>query len=136
MYTAVFVAIFLLIAIALVHFYWATGGTRGLGVAIPTKNGKALFQPGKLGTMLVGVVMLGFAWIAYVLAFTEQPPMLVRLFGGAVSLVFIVRTIGDFHTVGLFKNVKDTPFARYDTIYYSPLTLFFSIVFGGLAYGL
>jgi len=124
----------LLIAIALVHFYWAFGGTIGISVAIPTKNGKALFQPKKWATFGVGIVMLGFAWIAYSLCFSVASFLWVHVFGWVISVIFIVRAIGDFHVVGFFKKVQDTMFARYDTTYYSPLTLFLGVVFSLLSY--
>ncbi|MBL1244119.1 MAG: DUF3995 domain-containing protein [Sulfurimonas sp.] len=40
------------------HFYWAFGGTLGLDRAIPTKDGKALLNPGKLLTIIVGFIIL------------------------------------------------------------------------------
>ena len=45
-----------------------------------------------------------------------------------ISLLFLLRTIGDFRYVGFFKSVTDTNFARWDTILFSPLCLFIGIV--------
>jgi len=128
------VAMMLFLAIALVHFYWAFGGKRGISVAIPTKNDKILFSPKKWGTIGVGIVMLGFTWIIYALCFSEISFATLHGFSWVASGVFTMRAIGDFHVVGFFKKVKDTAFARYDTLCYSPLALFFGIIFGLLSY--
>ena len=57
-----------------------------------------------------------------------QLPDLIANYGlYALAIVLIIRAIGDFKYVGFFKTVKDTPFADYDTKYYSPLCLFLGL---------
>lgn len=127
-----------LIIAGLFHFYWAFGGKIGLDRAIPTKDGKALLNPGKLLTILVGFIILSFAWIAYILnledlsliSYSEQ----IIYAGWFLSVVFLIRAIGDFNMVGLFKKIKSTKFAEFDTKYFIPLTSFWSITFALLAY--
>ncbi len=128
MSVAVIIAIIALIIIALVHFYWVFGGTIGLDKALPVRDGQLLFSPGKFLTFLVGLVLLWFAFIAYLLQFDTYSSYITYI-GWALSVIFMLRTIGDFNVVGMFKKVKDTEFARYDTKYYVPLCLFLSIVF-------
>jgi hypothetical protein len=40
-----------------------------------------------------------------------------------VAGIFLLRAIGDFHYIGFFKQVRDSRFARLDTLVYSPLCL-------------
>ena len=42
-----------------------------------------------------------------------------------------VRFAGEFGYVGIFKKHKNTPFARMDTLVYSPLCLFLSVCCAG-----
>ena len=43
--------------------------------------------------------------------------------------IFILRAIGDFKYVGFFKKVKNTPFAKLDSKFYSPLCLLIGLAF-------
>ena len=45
----------------------------------------------------------------------------------AIGIIFLLRSIGDFKWVGLFKKVRDTEFGRSDTKYFVPLCLFLSL---------
>ena len=54
--------------------------------------------------------------------------------GWILSVIFIIRAIGDFNFLGFFKKRKNTPFAIYDTIYFSPLCLVFGVIFSILTY--
>ncbi len=113
------------------HLYWASGGRFGIGAAIPTVGGKSLFKPSPFATILVAaalfaamLVVLGRIkiWGAFV-------PSWIFYWGTwVISLLFLLRTIGDFRYVGFFKSVTDTNFARWDTILFSPLCLFIGIV--------
>ncbi|MBL1244708.1 MAG: DUF3995 domain-containing protein [Sulfurimonas sp.] len=120
------------------HFYWAFGGTLGLDRAIPTKDGKALLNPGKLLTIIVGFIILNFAWVAYVLNFKDLSVISyseqIVYAGWFLSGVFAIRSIGDFRMVGLFKKINSTKFAEFDTKYFIPLTSFWAITFALLAY--
>ncbi|MDQ7047990.1 MAG: DUF3995 domain-containing protein [Sulfurovum sp.] len=103
-----FITITTLAIAGLFHFYWAFGGKVGLDRVIPTKEGKALLNPGKFLTIIVGFIILGFAGIAYILnlknlhliTYSEQ----VVYAGWFLSLIFAIRSIGDFNMVGLFKK--------------------------------
>jgi hypothetical protein len=114
------------------HLYWAAGGRFGGGVVIPTGSGGArLFNPSPFATILVAAAL--FAAMLVVLG-------RLKIWGGflpswifywgtwVISLLFLLRTIGDFRYVGFFKSVTDTNFARWDTILFSPLCLFIGIV--------
>ncbi|HEY0427021.1 MAG TPA: DUF3995 domain-containing protein [Pyrinomonadaceae bacterium] len=113
------------------HLYWAAGGRFGGGAAIPTAGGERLFNPSPFETILVAtalfaamLVVLGRLkiWGAFI------PGWLFYSGTWVISLLFLLRTIGDFRYVGFFKKVSDTNFARWDTILFSPLCLFIAVV--------
>ena len=132
------VTITTLVIAGLFHFYWAFGGSLGLDRAIPTKDGKALLNPGKILTMIVGFIILGFAWVAYILNFKDLNVISyseqITYAGWLLSGIFAIRSIGDFNMVGLFKKINSTKFAEYDTKYFIPLVAFWSFTFALLAY--
>ena len=120
---------YILILSALLHFYWAVGGKFGLDYALPTDaKGNRLLNPSTFMTYVVGFVLLGFAYVAYRLYVGDESTVIVYA-GYGISLLFFLRTVGDFNLVGLFKKVKNTEFAKYDTWVYIPLFLFISINF-------
>ena len=45
-----------------------------------------------------------------------------------LSIVFIIRAIGEFKYIGFFKKIKTTKFGQLDTKYYSPLCLVISFL--------
>lgn len=113
------------------HLYWAAGGRFGGSAAIPTVGGERLLNPSPFMTILVAaalfaamLVVLGRLklWGAFV------PSWIFYSGTWVISLLFLLRTIGDFRYVGFFKNVTDTNFARWDTILFSPLCLFIGVV--------
>ena len=123
----------LLVAMGLFHFYWAFGGKIGLGKVLPTKDGQRLINPGSVPTFLVGVILLAFAFVAYALRFEVPPGDEVVYAGWALSVLFLLRAIGDFNAVGFFKKIGSTEFAKYDTKYFSPLCLFLGVAFALLS---
>ncbi|WP_374423530.1 DUF3995 domain-containing protein [Chromobacterium sp.] len=117
------ITVFLIIS--LVHCYWALGGTVGMGAAVPEVDGKPLFQPSRTSTLMVaGALALSALAVAlhghlsrFWLAETVRWGLL------ALGAVMLLRGIGEFRYVGLFKSVRDSRFARNDTRFYSPLCL-------------
>jgi len=132
-YLAIF-NIVLLSIISLFHFYWAFGGALGLDVVLPMKDGINIFTPGKISTFCVGLLTLGFAFVLYILQFTSSPSVAFIYAGWLISGIFILRAIGEFDAIGFFKKVKDSKFAKYDTLYYSPLVLFMGLCFLSITY--
>jgi len=131
-------AIIALCLIGILHFYWAFGGGRWADIAIPTMNGERLINPGKIMTAVVGLVLFGFAFVAYVLCFLDLSSSLYRphwiTIGWVISVIFTLRSIGEFNTVGLFKKIKTTSFAFYDTRLYTPFAGSMGFIFAILAY--
>jgi hypothetical protein len=115
--------------LALIHFYWAVGGKFGLDYALPTDaKGNRLLNPSTFMTYVVGFILVGFAYVAYKLYVGDKSTIIVYS-GYGLSLLFFLRTVGDFNVVGLFKKVKSTLFAKYDRWIYIPLCLFISVNF-------
>ena len=117
--------------LSLLHFYWATGGKAG-GAAIPSKGGRALFEPSAFSTAMVALALLSamlvvlgrlHLWGDFLL------PNWIFYWGTwVISLMFFLRAVGEFHYVGFFKSVTNTDFARWDYYLFSPLCLFIAVV--------
>ncbi len=106
--------------------FWALGGRLGSGSAIPEVNGKPAFTPTRAATsavalalFLASALVLGRAGVfsALVPAALFKWPVLI------LGFVFLVRAVGEFKLVVLFKRVRCTSFARWDTWLFSPLCL-------------
>jgi hypothetical protein len=100
--------------LALLHFYWAARGVGANNAAIPHIDGKPAFKPSRAATMAVGLVLLATSAIVL---------LQVQLLIAGAAAVLVLRAIGDFRLVGFFKRVRETRFARLDTLLYSPLCL-------------
>jgi hypothetical protein len=113
------------------HFYWVMGGKVGFDVVLPsTTEGSKALKPSKLMTIAVAFVFLGIAIFYLIKGYLIDFPLpkLIDNYGlYALAGVLIIRAIGDFKYAGFFKKIKDTPFARYDSTYYSPLCLYLGL---------
>jgi hypothetical protein len=122
--------------LSLLHAYWALGGRWGSAYTVPIVNGRRSFDPSPLATWVVcallgaaAVLVMGKAgWIG-----NGVPPILFEAGVWGLSLVFLLRTVGNLRTFGFFKTVTGTDFARWDTWLYSPLCLLISLLAAGLA---
>lgn len=121
----------ILLALSAIHWYWMAGGRAGAAAAIPSGEAGPAFRPTPVATGIVAALLALAGWL--VLELGEVAPRLLFPgwmlgFGGfALSGVFIVRAVGDFRWMGFFKRRRDTLFAKYDTMLYSPLCLFIGI---------
>ena len=75
-------------------------------------------------TFVVAFVLFRFAYIAYMLQ--VEHTVWITYAGWSLMVLFLLRAIGDFKIVGLFKKLKSTKFATYDTWLFTPLCLFIS----------
>jgi Protein of unknown function (DUF3995) len=132
-------AIVILLLAAAIHVYWAAGGKAGRAAAVPT-DGRAVIKPSPLGT---GLVAAGLCVIAGLLAFrigwlklpgVADNNVLVQIAAWLIAAVFALRAIGDFRYVGFFKRIRDSKFARLDTLAYSPLCAALAVLIGIAAY--
>lgn len=116
--------------LGLLHVYWAFGGSGVKMAAVPSIEGKPVFTPSFLATILVAAAL--FAAMTVILGqigFLGEaiPKWIFRLLTRGICAVFFLRAIGEFRLVGFFKQIRDTEFAYWDTWLFSPLCLFISI---------
>ena len=126
-----FLATSLLVGLSALHCYWAFGGQWGQSAVIPEVEGNPLFHPGRGVTLLVALLLavaalticgqLGF-WGA------ALPAGLFSWGTRVIAGAFFLRVIGDFRLVGLFKQVRATRFAYWDSHVYVPLCLTIAIL--------
>ena len=126
----------ILFAAAAFHIYWGAGGTLGAGVSLPTEaDGTPVAEPGRLATIAVGfillVVMLSTLAVFNVVVL-PLPALPLRVFTGIWAILFFARAVSWHRLVGIFKSVRTTRFAAFDTWLYSPLCLVLAL---GLAFG-
>ena len=128
-----FINFVILLIISAIHIYWAFGGRWGLTSALPERNGSKAFRPGPVATLVVAV-LFGLMAMFYLYEIGQFPvadsvmPGWLSHYGlWALAGIFLLRAIGDFRYIGFFKRVKDSRFARLDTVFYSPLCLLLSL---------
>jgi lysylphosphatidylglycerol synthetase-like protein (DUF2156 family) len=119
-------------AIAVLHVYWALGGRWGADVAVPSREHeatRAVFTPPPAVTLVVAGLLAGAALVALEgSGWTRVLPAWMATLGiWVLSVVFALRSIGEFRYVGLFKRVRNTPFARLDSSAFTPLTIALSL---------
>jgi Protein of unknown function (DUF3995) len=124
-----FVLALIFLTLAAIHVYWACGGTWGKSAAIPTIASRRTINPGTAATLTVALLLslASFVVIGRTgLAGNALPFAFFYWSVWALSLVFLLRAVGDFHLFGFFKTVTGTPFAFHDTRLFSPLCLLIS----------
>ena len=119
------------------HLAWA-GGFRGGSVAVlPTRDGETVLQPGPGSALVVAALLVAAALIVLQragLIGVLVPPRLAGVGCWTVAAVMVARAVGDFRYVGFFKAVTDSPFARMDTRWYSPVALTLGVGSGLVAW--
>jgi hypothetical protein len=114
------------IALSGIHFYWLTGGKWGLALSLPSdpSTRDVLFKPSIMATLVVAFGLLLFAFITFGNSGALSIGMNQHYFKWGdlvISMIFLIRAIGDFKYVGFFKRIRETPFAKMDSKFYSPL---------------
>lgn len=114
------------------HLYWVAGGRRGMQNVIPEVPGKGqAFSPGPGATLAVALALLGAAAVVLarvgVIGADMVPTRAVRMATWAIAIAFGLRAIGDFRLVGVFKRIRGTSFAWWDSRLFVPLCCFLSI---------
>jgi hypothetical protein len=118
--------------IGFIHFYWLFGGKWGINNALPTEeNGGKAIEPSRIATAIVGIGLISFGLFYLVKSglINFQVPNWATTYGSwIIPFIFILRAIGDFKYVGLFKKIKHTDFAKADTKLFVPLCLSIGII--------
>jgi hypothetical protein len=121
---------FIFFALALLHFYWAAGGRWGVKAAVPSLvSGDSIFSPSTSASVIVGLglCLMAVIHLGNINLFSLNAGFPMLRYGTiAIGIIFLLRAIGDFKWIGLFKKVTDTPFGKNDSRYYVPLCLFLS----------
>ncbi|MDR7132590.1 uncharacterized membrane protein YidH (DUF202 family) [Algoriphagus sp. 4150] len=118
--------------LALIHFYWASGGQRGFESALPTnEQGIRMLNPQTIDSIIIGVALSLFGlfyWSTFISA-KGKFPYWIKIIGlWIIPIIFALRALGDFKYIGFFKQIKSTEFAKLDTLFYSPLCLFIALI--------
>jgi hypothetical protein len=114
----------ILAALSGMHIYWALGGTGGKGAVIPEDGGRPLLKPRRVVTFGIAGGLALAASVAALRGGLFGPAgdhVGVRIAAAVLGVLFAGRAIGECHYVGLFKRVKGTRFARWDTWLFTPL---------------
>ena len=126
------VLVLIFTAISLLHFYWAFGGEKGLNKALPTNtSGERILNPSKITTAIVALGLCYFSFYYFLNLNALEitlPAILLEYTGWVIPSIFILRAIGDFKYVGFFKKIKNTEFAKFDTNYFSFLSLIIGLL--------
>ena len=129
-----YIVTIILVFLGGLHFYWAIFGIKDITAVVPIKsNSKKVVTPGKPVTIMVGLVLLSFGYIVLDSIVTFLNWSIFYYLRLAISILFIIRAIGDFKYLGFFKTQKNSKFARNDSNYYSPLCLFIGLSIGIIA---
>lgn len=122
--------------LSVLHIAWALG-FRGDNVQVlPMRDGQPLFRPGPASTLVVAALLFLAALLVTQRAGLGRefiPAGLVVPGCWGVSVSLVLRAVGEFRYVGFFKRVRDTGFARMDTLLYSPLALLLGVGSGVVA---
>lgn len=121
----------LLAALAVVHVYWAFGGSWLAADAVPsTDDSTPTFTPGRALTLVVAGALVGFATLVGAAVAGVGPAATIWLIWAGVA-VFAIRAIGDTKFAGFTKSVRGTRFAEFDDRFFTPLVVF--LAFGSAA---
>lgn len=120
-------AIFVFLSI--LHIYWALGGQWYATKVIPlNEDNQPIFMPGKIATFIVAFGLMVFASLVLIQVTSLKWPIghtLAYKYGlWLIIIIFLLRFIGDFKYVGVFRKIKNSSFGSNDTRYYTPLCLF------------
>ena len=120
----------LLAVLGLIHLYWAARGIKGRSVALPERDGRPVMQPGRASTVAVAGGLFGGALTLLVrlgLVRLPVPAAWPRYGAWTLAALFGLRAVGEFRYVGIFKRVKGTPFARWDSRLFTPLCIVIAV---------
>ena len=84
-----------------------------------------------VGIVLCGVILFVVAYVG--LLSLPVPAPILRLATFMLAVIFTMRGLSWHKYFGLFKAVRHTRFAKYDTMLYSPLCLFVGLALSYVA---
>ncbi len=107
---------------ALLHLAWALGATTLNRHTYPEdpETLEPLARPGRVACLGPAIAAVAFAGLIPWVAFSNAPVWAWWLAVGALA-VAAARAVGDLQHIGFLKTIHQTPFARLDTLLYTPL---------------
>ena len=125
--TSSFIVSIIFTFLSFVHLYWAISGGVPNDYVIPKVNNKKIFSPTRSILLGIGIGFQIFAFTILGHIGVFEFPFLVDFFKygtWGIAILFFGRAVGDFKHFGIFKKVKNTKFAYWDTNAYIPISLF------------
>ena len=119
-----------LCALGVFHVYWAAGGRWGTDATIPKHDGEPLFQPPPAGSLLVATLLFSAGLVVLGRLGVWGPALPPWVFVAGIwtlVTVFLGRVVGDFRWFGVFKRMRGTAFAWWDTWLFVPLCLLLAL---------
>lgn len=116
-------------ALSLLHFFWAFSKKQISSAVLPSKDGKKVLNPSLISTLMVAVGLLLFATTAALFhsnIVIEKLQDAQTAFAWLAVFIFLGRAIGDFQYIGAFRKITNTPFAKNDLHYFTPLCFLLS----------
>ncbi|TAE33558.1 MAG: DUF3995 domain-containing protein [Cytophagales bacterium] len=120
----------ILLLLSLLHAYWGFGGRWGWNEALPERDGVKVLKPHAFDCFVVAAGLAAFAGLhlhRIGLLQVSLPDWLTQYGLWAVGGLFLLRALGDFRYVGLFKRIRNSRFAYLDTRFYVPLCLLLAL---------
>jgi hypothetical protein len=118
--------------LSLIHVYWVFGGKWAIAQAIPTnEDGAHGLTPPPIATIIVSASLMVFALLYLLKSGLIQLEVTGWIFIVGywfIPVIFIIRAIGDFNYVGIFKKIKQTTFGKADSKIFIPLCLSIGIM--------
>lgn len=119
-------------ALGSIHIYWLFGGKWALKNVTPTKGDQtSTLSIPRFATLIVALILLLFGLLYIVksrLIHIQIPDLIIKYVYWIIPTIFILRAIGDFKYVGLFKKIKHTEFAQADSKRFVPLCITIGII--------
>jgi len=130
------VVIIVVSILSFIHFYWAFGGKFEIDKIIPRYYDSPLPRQNNLNIFIIASILLFTCLFIYGLEFSEIKISDHFIIGTLwlLCVIFALRAIGEFSLMGLFKKIKYSSFGKYDTLYYTPISLFLAIYFFVMSY--
>ncbi len=124
--------------LSVLHWYWVFGGEKGFNAAVPEQWQSTAIKiqnqtTFKLGTVIVAILLLllSLSIISMVPQFGNfLPAWILQAILYGIMILFMLRAVGDFRTVGFFQKRTNHIFSVNDRRYYSPLCICISIMAG------
>lgn len=118
--------------LSLVHFYWTVGGRVWYEDVLPTNSsGLIRLNPSTPAGLIIAFGLLFFAvtTLGNLGLFDKHIKRKYFRFGALmITIIFLLRAIGDFKLFGFFKTIRSTRFAVNDTQIFTPLCLFIALL--------